>query len=378
MTGCRRFAAAIVIALLGLSTAAAAQETLRADTGVGTDHPIATAGWPAFAEAVRRESNALRLQPFAGGALTGGEGGLEKLSSGDADMGAVDPARSPTIFPHASLIADLAPFADDPLAAAAAVTEFSLLRCVPCLGSWRDMNLVPLGTYGTPAYVLMSAKPVDAPESLKGQRIWSPGGVWDRWLRQAGALPMAGPAALGRGLRAEVIDGAIDTVLALRAKSVRTAIRGVYALPLGGYRGLMPFVVNGPRWRGLSQPQRAALIAGAPAGLVAITRAYAAEADRALAAGGPAPTTPAATAERTRQVMETELGRIATAADETYGIPDGPEILAGLKALYGKYRGLLKAPNDEAVAVLRREIYAKLDVKTFGMVPPRGDPKASP
>lgn len=353
-----------------------AQETLKADTGVGIDHPVVTAGWPAFIEAVRKENGSLRLQPFAGGALTGGEGGIQRLSGGDADIGAVEPARFPSIFPHAALIASLAPFADDPLAGAAAVTEFVLLRCVPCLGAWRDMNLVPLGTYGAPAYALMTAKPADTPESLQGQRIWSPGGAWDRWLRQMGAQPMAGPAAVGRGLRAEVIDGAVDTLLVLRSKSMRSSIRAVYSLPLGGFRGLVPFVVNGDRWRKLPQSQRAALLAGAPAGLVAITRAYAAEVDRALAQPDvPAPRQVPALTDRTRQFMDADLARSAAAADENFGVPDGPEILQTLKTLYAKYRGLLKAPNDEAVAILRREIFSRIDGRTFGMTPPRSDPK---
>jgi len=352
--------------------------TLRAEMGFAAQHPVVTAGWPAFTEAVGRDSGGgLRFTRFVSNALTGGEDSLERLAGGDADIGAVEPARFPSIFPHASLVADLAPFGADPLAAAAAVTEFTLLRCVPCLTAWRDRNLVPLGTYAAPPYVLLTARPVERPESLRDRRIWSPGGIWDRWLRSLGAQPMAGPPAIGRGMATNAIDGAIDTPLALHGKAARRSVQGIYDLPLGSFQGMMPFVVNGDTWRKLSQRHRSAVLIGAPVGLIAITRAYRAEAGKALTeAGTPAPVSPPALAEQTRQFMDAELQRLAAAADERYGVPDGPEILATLKTLYTKYAALLAPPNDapyEATVVLRREIFSKLDAKTFGMAPPRPD-----
>jgi hypothetical protein len=86
--------------------------------------------FPAATEASIRE---VTFNLVSGGALLGGKETLTGLGDGVVDAPVLALTYNPAQLPTSQLVAELAMLSGNPLAVAAAVTEFTLLHCAPCL-----------------------------------------------------------------------------------------------------------------------------------------------------------------------------------------------------------------------------------------------------
>src|SRR5439155_949031 len=85
-------------------------------------------------KAVEQQSNgSLKFRQFLAGSLLEAKGLLGGVRDGVADVGQVTLTYHPAEFPHAQLVADFALYGGDAMVVAAAVTEFNLFHCPPCL-----------------------------------------------------------------------------------------------------------------------------------------------------------------------------------------------------------------------------------------------------
>lgn len=350
---------------------------VRAAVGLPSTHPVVAEGWRTFEQvATGAPDSGLKFRLFINGAVLGASGGLEPLAQGDADLGLVVPARYPEQFPFTGYVTELALASENGMAAAAAMTEQMLLGCQPCADEFLGQGLVFLGTYSAAPYVLISKTRIDTPAALKGRNVLTPGSIWDRWIASLGARPVH-QAALGAavsGVVPPVPDASIDVALSLNQPNTPQGPRFVTQLRLGGYRGASPFTVNRSFWRALSTRQRALLLDGAAAGIVAATDAYEEQARSAIAGAadkGVTVVTPDAALERlVRGIAEQDGERAAGVAREREGIVDADDILAQYRALYAKYDGLFRTATDEdRVRILSREIYDKIDAGRFAAIP---------
>ena len=357
---------------------------VRAAVGLPPTHPVVAEGWRAFEQvATAAPDSGLKFRLFINGAVLGASGGLEPLAQGDADLGLVVPARYPEQFPFTGYVTELALASENGMAAAAAMTEQILLGCQPCADEFLGQGLVFLGTYSAAPYVLISRTRIDTPASLKGRNVLTPGSIWDRWVASLGARPVHQPAlgAAVSGVVPPVPDASIDVALALSQPNTPQGPRFVAQLPLGGYRGASPFTVNRSFWRALGTRQRALLLDGAAAGIVAATDAYEEQARRVIAGAAEKDVTvvtPDPALDRlVRSIAEQDGERAAGVAREREGIVDADEILAQYRSLYAKYDALFgTATGEDRVRILSREIYDKIDAGRFAAKPSTDEAEA--
>ena len=374
----RRFGRAIFAALLGIAAAHPAVATdateVRVAVPLPAAHPVVSGGWHAFQEAAAADGRAgLKFRLFVNGAMIGWERTLKGLSQGEADMGFLAPADYPDEFPHAAFLTALSMSGRDGLAAAAAVTELVLLHCQPCRDEFARKNLVFLGTYSAAPYLLISKQPLTGARSLADRTVWTPGTLWDNWVREMGAAPLQDGRDADMALSKGSADVVIDVAIALRQPQLAKQARVVTTLPLGAYRGASPFTANRDFWRQLSVAQRSALLAAAPVGLVAATAAYEQQAREAVEAARRSGVTVAAPdAELLAQAdrfAEESAARVAANAEAYFGVGDAGRLLQTYRALYAKYSGLLEAAGDAPAmaAILAREAFAKANPVAYGV-----------
>ncbi len=372
----RRLVVGFLGGLLSVGTLAAAPRPgpaaepieIRASVTLPASHPVIVSGWKAFQDAVQADPEAeIRFRVFVNGAVLGSERALKGLSQGEADMGFLAPADHPDEFPYATFLTALSLVGKDGLAAAAALTDLVLLRCEPCRDEFTRKNLVFLGTYSAAPYLLMATEPLADAKSLTGRQIWTPGSLWDYSLREMGALPVPSGKDAHAGLTSEGAEAIIEVPTTLQQQpELLEQITAITLLPFGAYRGASPFTVNRDVWRKLSDRQRRALLAAAPAGIAAATLAYQQQAREALAVAqerGVALVEPDVSLVRLLEsVARANTARIAESVEASFGIADAASLLENYESLYGKYLALLQsAPDAErATEVLRREIFLKV------------------
>lgn len=374
----RRLLSAFLAAIAGCLTAphhaaAADAAEVRVAVPLPATHPVVSGGWQAFQEAAADGQADLKFRLFVNGAMIGWERTLKGLSQGEADMGFLAPADYPDEFPHAAFLTALSMSGRDGLAAAAAVTELVLLHCQPCRDEFARKNLVFLGTYSAAPYLLISKEPLSGARSLADRTVWTPGTLWDNWVREMGATPLQDGRDAGEALSKGGADVVIDVAIALRQPQLAKQVRYVTALPLGAYRGASPFTANRDFWRQLSVAQRTALLAAAPAGMAAATVAYEEQAEEAIATAQETGITLAAPGagllERADRFAEESAARIAANAEAYFGVGDAGRLLQAYRALYTKYSGLLEAAEDAPAmaAILAREAFAKVNPVAYGV-----------
>lgn len=346
---------------------------VRAAVDLPVDHPVVADGWKAFVEAAEAEARGtLEFRLFVNGAVVGSTRSLEGLSRGEVDMGFIAPGSYPEHFPIATFLTDLSMIGEDGVAAAAAMTELILLHCPPCRDEYREQNVVFLGTYSSAPYVLIAKAPLADVGSLKMRRIWTPGSLWDRWVRDVGAFPAGSNIAPGEALETGAADAVVDTVLSLQDPKLWHSANAVVTVPLGAYRGASAFTVNRDYWAQLTDDQRAALLGAAPAGVVATTLSYAQQAayvldvsrERGLDVRAPEPSLVAAVDGFVEgdTMLSTEGARLAGGHDQAASLAQT------YRALYGKYVALLDPLQAaaEKISVVGREVHGKLNPATFG------------
>jgi TRAP-type C4-dicarboxylate transport system substrate-binding protein len=361
---------ALLAALAAASVARAEPTVWQAQYPLAPTHPVVAEGWAPMAEAMQPD---LDLQLRLIGPRLGTPEAVDALSLGTHQMGMVALASYPDEFPYWAMLSELFLVGGESLAAAAAITELVMAECPPCQLNFARRKLVFLGTYGAAPYVLIAPHPMTESHSLEGQTVATPGSLWDRLVQNLGAT--AAPVIANP--RAALVEGQatalIDIAEALRQPPLAGHAVAVTKLPLGGYRGAGPFMINRDAWRSLSDDQRRRMFAAAAGGIVRITQAYhrKAAADLAAASAEGIPVAPGTLMlqDRIRRFATTDQARVIVSAETRFGIADAEHFLTRLKALYDKY-AILLGPDPEqadAITLLTSEIFDRLDVQTYGL-----------
>jgi TRAP-type C4-dicarboxylate transport system substrate-binding protein len=214
-------------------------------------------------------------------------------------------------------------------------------------------------------------------EELKGKKLRAAGGPWARWAQHFGAVAvnMSGNEifeAVSQG----TIDGAMNAASELSSLRLIDVAKHVTAnLPGGTVHGLDVQGVNRNFWRGLTESQRRAYIDAAALGNAATTWKFVNDiATNLKAAQGKGIQVHQASPEvvaRSKAFIDSDMANIAATATKNHGIKDAPVKIARFRALLDKWEKLLPlTTNWEPAAVAeiyRREIYSKLDAKSYGL-----------
>jgi TRAP-type C4-dicarboxylate transport system substrate-binding protein len=333
-------------------------------------HPVVTEGWAPMAAALKP---AVDLHLRLLGPRLGSSAALEALRSGKHQMGLLALASYPREFPRWAMLTESFLVDGDSLAAVAAVVEMVMLECPACQDSFARQNLVFLGTYAADPYRLIASGPLIGADSLAGQVVATPGSFWDRMVQGLGGSMAAVEANPRAALAAGRATALIDIAAALRDPKLAAHKLAVTTLPLGGYRGGGPFMINREAWSALSPAQRRRAFTAAAAGIVRITDAYRRNADAILSKAASrgvlvAEGTPALQTE-IRRFAASDQARVEVSAKARFGVDDAGLFLARLKEIYDKYAVLLPQGSDnaKAIALLTSEIFDRLDAKTYGL-----------
>ena len=361
-------ASCLLLAATSFPGLAAGARVVSVNLPLPAAHPVAASGWRAFVEAAEQDGRfAFRL--FVDGSLLGRERALTGLVQGDAQMGYATLAAHPAGLAHRVTLGRLALAGPDPMAGAAAMTEFVMLHCRPCLEALAKRGIVFLGSHAAGPFHLLSPTPLARADSLKEARVASPGPPWDGLLRRLRGRPEPVSGSLAAALEDGRIDAVLGPVALLADPALARRVRAVTAMHLGVHRVASPFTANLGFWQALAPGERAALLDAAPSGLAAAALAYRVadeKARKAMTASGTA-----------FSRAHPALVRVATGFDPGDGTvelrseSEGRNALAArFRRLHDKYHGLFveEEPSVESVAaILRREIFDRLDFETYGL-----------
>ena len=361
-------AGCLLLAATSFPGLAAAAHVVLVNLPLSAAHPVAASGWRAFVEAAERDG-LFAFQLFVDGSLLGRDHAMTGLAQGDAQMGYATFAAHPAGLRHRVTLGRLALAGPDPIAGAAAMTEFVMLHCPSCLDSLAKRGVVFLGSHAAGPFHLLSPSPLARADSLEGVRIASPGPPWDTLLRRLQGQPEAVAGSLAAALEGGRVDAVLGPVALIADAALARQVRAVTAMHLGVYRVSSPFSANLAFWRVLGPEERAALLDAAPFGLAAAALAYRAADEKARKAMAEAGT---AFSRAHPALVKAAIG--FDAGDGTVELRSEGE---GANALAARFRGLhdkyisLFAGDDLSVesvaAILQREIFDRLDIETYGL-----------
>ena len=363
-------AGCLLVVAASIPGPAASQRVVSVNLPLPAAHPVAASGWRRFAEAAER-GRQFAFQLFVDGSLLGRKHAVAGLAHGDAQMGYATLTAHPAGLPHRVTLGRLALAGPDPMAGAAAMTEFVMLHCPACLKSLAERGIVFLGSHAAGPFHLLSPMPLARADTLKGARIASPGPPWNDLLKRLDGQPEEVDGSLATAMRKGEIDAVLGPVALLAESALARQVRAVTAMHLSVHRVASPFTANLGFWRTLTRDERAVLLEAAPPGLAAAALAYRAADEKARVAMQEA----GIAFSRAHPALVHRAAGF-DAGPETVELrsePEGPGALAAaFRRLHDKYSSLFAkaGPAVEPVAgILSREIFGRLDPATYGLGP---------
>ncbi len=361
-------------ATLALSAPLAAKE-LVVSTWNAPTHPTQWAGWePMFPKVTEATGGELTFKIVGGGALMGAKETLQGLGDGVADASILALSYHPSDLPTAQIVAELTMQSGDALAVSAAVTEFILTACEPCLAEFAANNVVYTGNYATAPYALISKETITTPEGLKGKRVRTPGAAWDRFVTESGgSVVHTASAEMYEALNKGIIDVAMQPAASLKTYSLWDIASSITLGGYGVYNAGPLLSFNKDAWADLTPEERRAILDAIPEALIATTEGYLAQDDEARMTA----------AEKGMQVIEApdaledwltafndkDVGTIIDSAGATYGVEGADEIAAAYREVLKKWtdRRADGMGRDDIVATLKAEVFDKLDENAYGL-----------
>ena len=366
-----------VLLAAGLAVAASAPIQAR-EFKLAVGFPQGTAayhGLDQFGQALKQKSNGdltVKLFPLA---LLSLPQMLAGVRDGIVDIGFVLPPLFPSDLPETHLAVDLAMLGSNPWAMAGAMSEY-VFTCRECAAEHLKHNQVYLGSSSTADYQIQSTKQISSLNELKGKKLRSGAAPWGRWAQHFGAVALTIPGnevfeAVSQG----TVDGAMVSAAELSNLRLIDVVKHItVGVPTGTYHGIDNNNVNLKVWRSLTEPQRRIFLDAAAVSSAAVTWKYITDGQtnmkNAVAKGIKIHQAPPDMVAKSKAFIESDLKTIARAAEKNYGIKNVDAKVARFKALVEKWEK--RAPKgDTDMATLselyRREIYSKIDPRTYGM-----------
>lgn len=365
----------ILIGLLTMALGAGAKE-YAGNIFFGPDATLVKWAYTEFADEVAKVTDGeIQFKIYTSGSLLPPRASMQGIRDNVAQVGYHAGTYTPTELPLNNLIAELSFFYTDWLTTALASTEMSFE--VPELeAEWRRNGVVYGGGYSTPAYVLMCNKPIKTLEDLQGKRVRMPGGPWDRWARELGAVSVNVPSTeIYLGLDRGTLDCGANPAEALQTFSFWDVSGYVLDLPLGVYYAGFHWAYNPEFWRSLSLNQRQEIYdrmawAIARTGINAMRRNN--EIILKAKKKGIQFHKPAADLEQAHlEFVQRDRERLIEIGKKIYGIQEPSIFIEKYLTLAKKWHKLLSEVNRDDVQqvyeLIKREIYDGVDVARYGL-----------
>jgi len=329
-----------------------------------------------FARRVDEATNGeIQFRVYTGGVLLPPRASMEGLADGIAQVGYHAGTYTPDKLPKHNMISELSLVHPDNLVVAIASTELNFV--VPELeDEWRSNGVVYGGGYATAPYQLLCNAEVADLSHLQGKRIRMPGGVWDRWAAEMGAVPVNVPSTeIYTGLDRGTLDCGVNPVEGLKSLSFWDVAPHVLDLPLGVYFSGFHWGYDANFWRGLSLEHRRILhenmawaIAKTAVEFKSETEAVVQEAQARGVTFHP----PAAELEEAHlRFVEVDRAGLADLGRSKYNVDDPEKYIEIYLELIEKWERILDDVDVSSVDDIRRvimsEIYDKIDAENYGL-----------
>ncbi|NUH65172.1 C4-dicarboxylate TRAP transporter substrate-binding protein [Sulfitobacter sp. S0837] len=342
---------------------------------VGPSHPTIRVGYHTYFPAVEQATDgAVKFKLISGGALMSGKETLTGLGDGISDASILALTYNPAQLPTSQLVSELAMLSGEPLAVAAAVTEFTLLNCEQCLAEFSQQNVVYTGSYATAPYALISKNRILEKSDLQGKRVRTPGGAWDRWVAESGGTVVhTSSSEMYEAIDKGIIDVAMQPGAALKSFSLWDVANHITLADLGVYNSGPFLAFNKSTWADLPANDRRAMLDQLPEALVATTEAYV---DLNIEALSEAEKQGVIVSERpvglqswVQEFNGQDLSAVIEKAEAVYGIENATSLVKAYTDGLKKWSDLLASglTRDEFIAALQIEIFDKLDANTYGL-----------
>lgn len=332
-------------------------------------------GLEAFGKAVKEKSGGqleVKMYPLS---LLNLPQMLNGVRDGVVDAGFVLPPLFPSELPETHLAVDLAMLGSNPWAMAGAMTDY-VFSCQECLAEHLKNNQVYLGSSSTASYMIVSTKKAVTLDEIKGKKLRSGAAPWARWAQHFGAVALTIPGnQVFEAVSGGTVDGAMVSAAELSNLRLIDVVKHItVGVPTGTYHGIDNNNFNLKTWRSLTEPQRKAVLEAAAMSTAAVTWKYVTDGMQnmkdAQQKGIQVHQAPADVAARSKAFIESDLATIAQAAEKNSGIKSASQKIARFQALLQKWEKLMPERNWEPAAlaeIYQREIFSKIDPKTYGM-----------
>lgn len=366
--------------LAGVAVAAASNAT-RADEYAANmffDPEATLVKWAytEFADEVEQATDGeIAFTVYTGGSLLPPRASMQGIRDNVAQVGYHAGTYTPTEIPLNNLIAELSFLYTDWLTTALASTEMSFV--VPeMVAEWKRNGVVYGGGYSTPPYILMCTSPIETLDDLKGKRVRMPGGPWDRWATELGAVSVNVPSSeIYTGLDRGTLDCGANPAEALRTFSFWDVADAALDLPLGVYYAGFHWAYNPKFWQDITSEQRRVLHdrmawAIARTGVNAVRRNN--EIIEQAKAKGVEFHAPAGDLLKAHEeFVRNDRERLVEIGKEKYGIEDPTPFIDKYVELGAKWQKLLSeidtTDEQQVYELIKREIYDKVDVDSYGL-----------
>lgn len=371
----RSVIAAGVVTILAVGSAQAAK-TVRANAGVGPKHPMNDVSLPALFKHVEEKTNGgLTFKHYTGGSLLTLKATMNGLRDGIADLGVIVYSYHRGELRATQILADLSNLGKDAAVMAGVSTEFYLLKCPQCVTERHAQGIVSLAGYTSAPYVIISKDKITTLEEIKGKKIRTGGGSFGLWGQHVGATEVNIPVnEMFDAFSAGVIEAGVQTIGGLRSYGFWDPAKHVTDLKLGSFSAATLAAVGRDFWKGLTTEERAAMLEGTLVAMGKHIEAYDEDVNSIMAPAkekGVQIHEPGADLQKaTDEFDASSIGRAKTLAVEQHGVEGGAQLVDEFVALVDKWNKLIKPVRNDYTAIqalLKREIYDKIDPATWGM-----------
>lgn len=331
-------------------------------------------GW---ADAVREASNGeVTFEVFTGGSLLPVMGTMEGVANGVADAGHLVAPYHPAELPLANLVGELGYETPDPFVLAPAFLDYSM-NDPKAYAEWRRNGVIPGATVATETYYYMCSDVIHNHDDLKGKRVRAPGGGWAQFSEYAGLIPVNIPAS---EIYTSMERGAVDCVagdlaVMTSGSGILELTESVILIELSPAYNLLHHAYNPTFWQELTNNQRRLLLDEAAKAMARTQIMYHDETTEAMSAAELAGVVIVEPDQALKDIYQAWLERrippLIELAQGRFGIEDPQVHIDDFRAYISKWDELMNnvdRDNIEAFsAVLKANLFDKIDVSTFGM-----------
>ncbi|WP_095587419.1 C4-dicarboxylate TRAP transporter substrate-binding protein [Actibacterium ureilyticum] len=361
----------VTLAFAGAVAAAcvpAKADTIRATSGFGPSHVLATDVYPEFDVRLREFTDGRwDLKDTPSGLVAPNEMSAG-LRDGVTEMGTLLMPYFPAEFPEAALPSELSIVGSSNLAISSAVTEY-IATCDECLAEFAANGQVYLGTDATPTYNILSTKPVRSVDDLKGLRIRTGAPLYAGFVEALGGEPTQIPSSeLFESLSQGVIDGTMSGNHEIIANRLGDVIKYVTEVDEGVFNGAADATVSKLLWDRMTPEDRGALARAAQYGTAKGLVAFMRDAAAARAVEGIEFIAMDDSLAAAKEAYNAE--RLAAAAGilTERGVTDAQAKIDRYIALVEKWEALVSddMPYEELAELRYAEIFSKFDMDAYG------------